>query len=108
MGHAIGQHHEQSRADRDDHVIMNWANINGGTGNINMQKFNTHDYNPYVYQSVLQYALTVRISFSKKQIDASVKERLQTLLVLSEEICKRVFCNKQIYHHLLFQTDKLL
>ena len=83
MGHAIGQHHEQSRADRDDHVIMNWANINGGTGNINMQKFNTHDYNPYDYQSVLQYSLTVRISFNNKHIYASVKERPQTLLVPS-------------------------
>ena len=32
----------------------------------------------------------------KKHIDASVKERPQTLLVPSEEICKRVLCNKHI------------
>ena len=43
----------------------------------------------------------------KKHIDASVKERPQTLLVPSEEICKRVLCNKHILHYLLFQTDKL-
>ena len=33
---------------------------------------------------------------NKKHIDASVKERPQTLLVPSEEIYKRVFCNKHI------------
>ena len=33
---------------------------------------------------------------NKKHIDASVKERPQTLLVLSEEICKRVLCNEHI------------
>ena len=32
----------------------------------------------------------------KKHLDASVKERPQTLLVPSEEICKRVLCNKHI------------
>ena len=32
----------------------------------------------------------------KKHIDASVKERPQTLLVPSEEICKRVLSNKHI------------
>ena len=32
----------------------------------------------------------------KKHIDASVKERPQTLTVLSEEICKRVLFNKHI------------
>ena len=33
---------------------------------------------------------------NKKHIDASVKERPQTLLVPSEEICKRVLSNKHI------------
>ena len=33
---------------------------------------------------------------NKKHIDASVKERPQTLPVPSEEICKRVLCNKHI------------
>ena len=33
---------------------------------------------------------------NKKHIDASVKERPQTLLVPSEEIYKRVLCNKHI------------
>ena len=33
---------------------------------------------------------------NKKHIDASVKERPHTPLVPSEEICKRVLCNKHI------------
>ena len=37
-----------------------------------------------------------RINAYKKRLDASVKERPQTLLVPSEEICKRVLCNKHI------------
>ena len=36
------------------------------------------------------------IIINKKHIDASVKERPQTLLVPSEEICKRVLCNIHI------------
>ena len=32
----------------------------------------------------------------KKHIDASVKERPQTLRVPSEEFCKHVLCNKHI------------
>ena len=33
---------------------------------------------------------------NKKHIDASVKERSQTLLVPSGDICNRVLCNKHI------------
>ena len=40
--------------------------------------------------------LHMHYSNYKKHIDASVKERPQTRLVPSEEICKRVLCNKHI------------
>ena len=39
---------------------------------------------------------TNHYTINKKHIDASVKERPQTLLVSSEEIYKRVLCNKHI------------
>ena len=43
---------------------------------------------------------------NKKHINASVKQRPQTLIVPLEEICERVLCNKHRKHHLLFQTEK--
>ena len=39
------------------------------------------------------WGLNIYLNLNKKHIDASVKERPQTLLVPSEEICKRVLCN---------------
>lgn len=59
MAHAIGQMHEQSRNDRDNYVTMLWNNIQEGHDNINMAKTQTFDNNPYDYESVLQYSLTV-------------------------------------------------
>ena len=52
-----------------------------------------------IWQVENKYYLTKRLiktNIYKKHIDASVKERPQTLLVPSEEICKRVLCNKHI------------
>ena len=42
--------------------------------------------------------MEVQINDSNKKhiINASVKERPQTLLVPSEDFCKRVLCNKHI------------
>ena len=36
------------------------------------------------------------VSFNKKDIDTTVRERPQTLLVPSKEICKHVLCNIHI------------
>ena len=41
--------------------------------------------------------MLINVLLNKKHIDASVKERPQTLLVNSEEIYKRDLCNKHIY-----------
>lgn len=67
MTHAIGQEHEQSRNDRDNYVTMLWSNIQGGETNNNMAKSNTYDYNPYDYESVLQYSLRVCLIHSLRQ-----------------------------------------
>jgi hypothetical protein len=39
----MGGQHEQSRSDRDKYVEIAWANVQGGTGNYNMQKLSTQD-----------------------------------------------------------------
>ena len=43
------------------------------------------------HQYILFY-FVLQIRVNKKHVDASVKERPQTLLIPSEEICKRVLC----------------
>ena len=42
-----------------------------------------------------KYFLRLNI-INKKHIDASIRERPQSLLFSSEEICKHVLCNKHI------------
>jgi len=63
MLHAMGGQHEQSRSDRDKYVEIVWANVNGGTSNINMQKMSTQDNNPYDAESAMQYSLYVSKTF---------------------------------------------
>ncbi|CAG0887851.1 unnamed protein product [Darwinula stevensoni] len=56
--HAIGFYHEQSRADRDDWVVINWSNIEEGKEH-NFEKYSldeiTHLGTEYDYGSVLHY-----------------------------------------------------
>ena len=56
--HALGFWHEQSRPDRDDHVIANWENIRDGK-EINFQKQSEKIDSlgaPYDYDSVMHYS----------------------------------------------------
>ncbi|GAU99328.1 hypothetical protein RvY_10349 [Ramazzottius varieornatus] len=56
--HAIGFYHEQSRTDRDNHVEINWNNINPNQRhNFNNydEKTITHFGQPYDYDSVMHY-----------------------------------------------------
>lgn len=63
--HAVGFFHEQSRADRDDHIIINWNNVESGL----QDQFDKYSLNmidhletKYDYGSVMHYAPT---AFSK-------------------------------------------
>lgn len=56
VGHALGLWHEQSREDRDQHVVIHWENIQSGREN----NFNQHisdgdDVGPYDYGSIMHY-----------------------------------------------------
>ncbi|XP_076102513.1 uncharacterized protein LOC143071805 isoform X2 [Mytilus galloprovincialis] len=56
MGHALGEWHEQSRTDRDHHLNMRWDILGQSTkGGANYGKMDTRNYNPYDYESVMQY-----------------------------------------------------
>lgn len=61
IGHALGFYHEIRRPDRDDHVVINEANIEDG------ELFNFHKLHwleidiPYDLSSVMHYRSLVRI-----------------------------------------------
>ncbi len=57
--HTIGFHHEQARTDRDDHVNINWQNVQPGKE----RQFRKYDMTmvstfgvPYDYGSVMHYS----------------------------------------------------
>ena len=56
LGHALGLWHEQSRADRDEHVSIKWCNIEDGKAD-NFRKHATtaRDHGPYDYDSIMHY-----------------------------------------------------
>lgn len=58
MMHAAGFEHEQSRSDRDDYIRVIKENFNFAAFS-QLAKENTTIHNPYDYESVLQYFLTV-------------------------------------------------
>ncbi|KAK6760536.1 hypothetical protein RB195_021850 [Necator americanus] len=63
--HVVGFFHEQSRADRDDHIIINWSNVESGLQD-QFDKYSLqmidHLNTVYDYGSVMHYAST---AFSK-------------------------------------------
>jgi hypothetical protein len=65
IGHAAGIFHEQSREDRDEHVIVHWGNIETGKGH-NFKKYSESDFlfwgdrdgrdvGPYDFSSIMHY-----------------------------------------------------
>lgn len=57
IGHAVGLWHEQSRADRDSFVTINWANIEAGKEhNFNQHIADGDDVGPYDYGSIMHYS----------------------------------------------------
>jgi len=56
MGHVIGLWHEQSRADRDNYISVNYNNvIKGSWGNFEVVTQNAETLGLYDYASVMQY-----------------------------------------------------
>uniref|UniRef100_A0A8D3BPZ9 Metalloendopeptidase n=1 Tax=Scophthalmus maximus TaxID=52904 RepID=A0A8D3BPZ9_SCOMX len=58
INHALGFQHEQTRSDRDNHVRINWENINPQMA-YNFYKQSTNNLNtPYDYSSIMHYGKT--------------------------------------------------
>jgi hypothetical protein len=56
IGHAMGLYHEQSREDRDLHVVIHWENIEEDREhNFNQHITDGDDYGPYDYDSIMHY-----------------------------------------------------
>jgi len=55
IGHAVGLWHEQSRADRDNFVTVNWGNIEAGQEH-NFNKYSSgYDFGGYDLNSIMHY-----------------------------------------------------
>jgi hypothetical protein len=63
IGHAVGLWHEQSREDRDNHVTINWQNIEAGREhNFNQHITDGDDIGSYDFGSIMHYG---QFAFSK-------------------------------------------
>jgi hypothetical protein len=66
IGHAVGLWHEQSRQDRDNHVVIHWQNIESGKS-FNFDKYTSSlgmDVGGYDLGSIMHYA---SLAFSKNR-----------------------------------------
>lgn len=56
IGHAVGLHHEQGRADRDSHVTILLANIENGWADQFQKYGNAFDIGSYDFNSIMHYS----------------------------------------------------
>uniref|UniRef100_A0A0N5AIE8 Metalloendopeptidase n=1 Tax=Syphacia muris TaxID=451379 RepID=A0A0N5AIE8_9BILA len=74
--HAVGFFHEQSRADRDDYVVINWSNVESGLQD-QFDKYSLNMINhlgtDYDYGSVMHYAPTAFSKNGKPTIEPKKK-----------------------------------
>lgn len=62
--HALGFQHEQTRSDRDNHVVINWENIDSNMA-FNFYKHDTNNLDtPYDYGSIMHYGRTAFAIYS--------------------------------------------
>lgn len=55
IGHALGLYHEQSRGDRDNHVSIDYSNIQGGAESNFDKASGATDYGDYDFNSIMHY-----------------------------------------------------
>lgn len=76
--HAVGFFHQQSAANRDEHVKINWENIREGR-ETNFKKYNSsavNDFNvTYDYESVMHYSAKAFSKNGENTIEPLVSDR---------------------------------
>jgi hypothetical protein len=56
IGHAVGLWHEQSRQDRDDHIVIHWDNIKKeAKGQFRQNWLHSRDLGEYDFDSIMHY-----------------------------------------------------
>jgi len=79
MGHALGFHHEQSRPDRDDYLIIHKENIPKDLlNNFDIEKDIDSRGTPYDYRSVMHYDKT---AFGRGRITMETTDKYYTDLI---------------------------
>ena len=95
--HALGVYHEQSRADRDDYIIVNWDNIQEDKKDQFTKEGVVHDDIKYNVHSVMQYGAN---SFSKNGQATMVARDGSTLYsdheLTRQDILKLVYMYKDV------------
>ena len=56
IGHALGLEHEHTRPDRDQHISINWDNVDASkVDNFAISDTDRNNYGPYDYASIMHY-----------------------------------------------------
>uniref|UniRef100_A0A1I7ZIA6 Metalloendopeptidase n=1 Tax=Steinernema glaseri TaxID=37863 RepID=A0A1I7ZIA6_9BILA len=102
--HAVGFFHEQSRADRDDYITINWSNVESGLEDqFDKYSLNMIDHlgTAYDYTSVMHYASTAFSKNGKPTIEPRKKN--------AEIGQRRGFSENDIYKiNKLYKCSKLV
>jgi hypothetical protein len=64
IGHAVGLWHEQSRADRDNYIIIHWENIKEDSRHNFQKEARSKDFGQYDFHSIMHYSA---FAFAKNQ-----------------------------------------
>lgn len=91
LGHAVGLWHEQSREDRDQHVIVHWANINeDDRHNFDQHISDGDDIGPYDFGSIMHYGRTAFSSNGQVTIETLNGEAIGQRTSLSDNDVRTV------------------
>jgi hypothetical protein len=91
LGHAVGLWHEQSREDRDQHVVIHWENIqDDARHNFDQHVSDGDDVGPYDFGSIMHYGSTAFSSNGQVTIETLNGETIGQRTSLSDNDVRTV------------------